>query len=131
MSNNIHHASNAPQVLATLYLGRNIPDPENHVEVTPTDLSLFFDDYVTPHFPGFTVAHNQGYWKGNPEAVVVVTILAPDSDSLRNQVRQIAEQYKTRFSQEAVAYSFTPCEFTLDCWPFGPVKAYHRDGKGY
>lgn len=33
--------------------------------------------------------------------------------------------------QEAVAYAFTACEFTLNCWPFGPVGAYHREGKGY
>jgi len=91
----------------------------------------FLREEIAPHFPGFTAVTAEGFWKGEPEPMMQVVILAEDSGATRAAVRFIAERYKTQFAQEAVAYSFTPCEFTLDCWPFGPVKAYHKDGKGY
>jgi hypothetical protein len=125
---NIHKAPNPSQVKAEIFFGMNVPDSTSVSEARFTE---FLDGYVTPTFPGFTLAANVGYWKGQIETVRVLTILAADSDSLRNTIRQIAERYKTEFAQEAVAYAFTPCEFTLDCWPYGPVKAYHKDGKGY
>jgi hypothetical protein len=131
---NIHKAPNAPQVSVDMYFGGNIPagtlSKEGDV-ISQAEFNEFLVEEVTPTFPGFTLATNKGYWKGQPETVRVLTILTADSDSLRNTIRMIAERYKTRFTQEAVAYSFTACEFTLDCWPYGPVKAYHRDGKGY
>lgn len=125
---NIHRAPNKMGVKATLYFGANIPKGGT---VTPELFKCFLLDHVVPHFPGFTVSVDNGYWKGEAEVVRCLTILAPDSDALREQIRWFAEQYKTRFAQEAVAYDFTPCEFTLDCWPFGPVKTYHTPGKGY
>lgn len=132
---NIHKAPNAPQVRVDMYFGDNIPSlnipGHDPAYVGGENFTRFLNDYVTPTFPGFTVTTAEGYWKGKPEIVRVLTILAADSDSLRNTVRQIAERYKTEFSQEAVAYSFTATEFTLDCWPYGPTGAYHRPGKGY
>lgn len=129
---NIHKAPNAPQVMAQIYFGGNITSGDGvTIHIGGEAFARFLNDYITPTFPGFTVTTAQGYWKGRPETVRVLTILAPDSDGLRNNVRQFAERYKTEFAQEAVAYSFTACEFTLDCWPYGPVRAYHRDGKGY
>lgn len=139
---NIHKAPNTPQVRADIFFGANIPEASQKIEydgsvaymqdqVTDDMFARFLNDYVTPAFPGFTVTTARGYWKGKPEIVRVLTLLASDSNSFRDTVRQYAERYKTEFGQEAVAYSFTACEFALDCWPFGPVKAYHRDGKGY
>lgn len=125
---NIHKAPNPPQVRAELFFGRKTPGGRH---VLGDDFQAFLRDEIAPTFPGFSVSHIDGWWKGQHEPASVVTILAADSDSLRNSIRMIAERYKTRFEQEAVAYAFTPCEFTLDCWPYGPVKAYHRDGKGY
>lgn len=141
MSNKIHNAPQPAQVKATLYFGDNIPNsgetspidgqvlPDR--KVTETLFRAFLKDHIMPHFPGFTITNGAGYWKGELETVRMVTILSQDSDAFRNQVRQFAEQYKTRFSQEAVAYEFVAAAFTLDCWPFGPVKAYHKEGKGY
>lgn len=125
---NIHKAPNPAQVRAELFFGRAIP---GGAHVGHEDFKDFLVTEIAPTFPGFSVAHIDGYWKGEAEPASIVTILAADSDSLRNSIRMIAERYKTRFTQEAVAYAFTPCEFTLDCWPYGPTTAYHRPGKGY
>jgi len=129
---NIHKSPNAPQAMATIYFGGNIPGQEFPAcDVSQDRFAEFLNDYVTPSFPGFTVTTAQGYWKGKPETVRVLTLLAADAHSFRDTVRQIGERYKTEFGQEAVAYAFTSCEFTLDCWPYGPVKTYHTNGKGY
>lgn len=132
---NICKAPAPAQVMAQLFFGANIPNargPEFGEEtyVTPEAFAQYLE-HVTPHFPGFTITTAQGYWKGKPETVRVLSILMPDTDAGRNQIRYFAEQYKTLFAQEAVAYAFTPCSFQLDCWPFGPVKTYHTEGKGY
>jgi hypothetical protein len=124
----IHHAPDPAQIKATLYFGANVPNGDY---VTDALFAQFLEDEITPQFPGFTVMHGQGYWKGKPEIVRALSILAPDTNDFRGRIRAFAERYKTRFHQEAVAYDFTSCEFTLDCWPYGPVAAYHRTGKGY
>lgn len=128
MRKDIHAAAPVPQVLATMYFGANVPDGTHVGDVA---FNRFIADSITPRFPGFTLKKCRGYWKGEPETVRVVTILGEDDNSFRTNVRIIAEHYKSDFGQEAVAYSFTPCEFTLNCWPYGPVGAYHRAGKGY
>ncbi len=140
---NIHKSPNPPQVRADIYFGGNIPEASQFIEreidgvpymqdqITDTMFGRFLEEYVTPNYPGFTVTTSQGYWKGKPETVRILTLLAPDSNSFRDNVRMMAERYKTEFGQEAVAYAFTACEFALDCWPFGPIKTYHREGKGY
>lgn len=128
MLKDIHHAAPLPQVMATLYFGANIPAGAT---VSDSDFARFLADSVTPRFPGFTLATLDGYWKGEPEKVRVLTLLHEDDSSFRTNVRIIAEHYKSDFGQEAVAYSFTPCEFTLNCWPYGPVGAYHKAGLGY
>lgn len=124
---NICNSPNPPQVKATLYLGASIAG-----SFAVTD--EMFRDYlthVTPHYPGFTLAACEGYWKGEPEVVRILTLLMMDTGQARQQVRGFAEQYKTMFQQDAVAYDFTACEFQLDCWPYGPVKTYHQPAKGY
>lgn len=126
---NICKAPNNAQCRATLYLGANIGDA--YGAVTPDLFTRYLVDYIVPQFPGFTVTTGDGYWKGKPELVRMVHILMMDTDAARNEIRQFAERYKTEFQQEAVAYEFAPVEFSLDCWPFGPVKAYHTPGKGY
>lgn len=131
MRKDIHAAAPMPQVLATMYFGANIPDPVSFHVVTDTEFQRFIEDSITPRFPGFTIGDMTGYWKGKPERVRVVTILGEDDSSFRTNVRIIAEHYKQDFGQEAVAYSFSPCEYTLNVWPFGPVATYHKPGKGY
>lgn len=128
MSRDIHNQPPAAQFLATIYFGRNCPDGSF---VTAGLFAEFLGESVTPHYPGFTLMSGEGYWKGKPELVTVLTVLLEDDSNARHGIRSIAEQYKTRFVQDAVAYSFTPCQFALNCWPYGPVSTYHRDGKGY
>lgn len=126
----IHSAPCAPQVMAQFWFGENIPGCDVEL-VDSTTFKAFLTDSVMPHFPGFTIQHAIGYWKGEQEGCRVLTILAEDSDGFRAQCRMIAEHYKTRFNQEAVAYAFTATQFTMDVWPHGPVAAYHRSGLGY
>lgn len=123
----IHNAPCAPQVMATLYLGTSAAGG-GHVHRGQFD--MFIADSVTPRFPGFTMRDVIGYWKGEQEACREIVILAEDSDAFRHDIRTIAEHYKSRFNQEAVAYSFTVAQFTLNCWPFGPVAKYHELDKG-
>lgn len=128
------HSDPAPSMCkATLYFGASIPayEGQNDFEVTDADFAKYLEGYITPQFPGFTVMLQEGYWKGKSEKVRLLTILAPDAGQFRNVIRGFAEVYKTAFNQEAVAYDFTPCQFALDCWPFGPVKSYHKPAKGY
>ena len=143
MRKDIHQAAPLPQIMATIYFGASIPKASQRVEyksgavpymqdqVTDAAFARFIRDSITPRFPGFTLAKLEGYWKGEPETVRVVTILAEDDKSFRTNIRIMAEHYKSDFGQEAVAYSFAPVEFTLNCWPYGPIGAYHKAGLGY
>lgn len=145
MRKDLHSAAPMPQVMATLYFGANVPGREMVLVEEPmtgalmpvasgvsdAEFARFIRDSITPRFPGFTLAKLQGYWKGEPELMRVVTTLAEDDSSFRTSIRILAEHYKSDFRQEAVAYSFAPVEFTLNHWPYGPVGAYHKAGKGY
>lgn len=127
--NEVHKAPCRPQVLAQFWFGMNIPGSVSGVDLR--DFESFLADSVTPHFSGFSIVDATGYWKGEKEYCRVLSILSEDSDSFRNQCRIIAEHYKTRFQQEAVAYAFSATQFTMDVWPHGPVAAYHKPGLGY
>lgn len=122
------HAPGNGQVKAEIFFGMNKPDG---TMVPLNEFNTFLREDISHTFPGFSCTLLQGWWKGQPEVAHCVTILADDSASFRQSIRWIAERYKTQFGQEAVAYAFTAAEFTLDCWPFGPVAAYHRPGLGY
>lgn len=128
MHKDICHAPARQQVEVKIFFGLACPSGDM---VQLGELETFLREEVTHIFPGFSVSHVRGFWKGQPEPAAIVTILSDDTGPMRQNVRVIAERYKTRFEQEAVAYSFTACEYTLNCWPFGPVGAYHREGKGY
>ena len=99
----IHNAPCAPQVKAELYFGTSAA---GRAMIGADDFASFIAGSVTPHFPGFTLMHCVGYWKGEAEECRVLSILAEDSDAFRAEIRIIAEHYKSRFNQEAVAYSF-------------------------
>lgn len=124
----IHASQPNPQVKAEIYFGLSIAGKQ---AVDADTFAAFLGRAVTPHFPGFAVQNVLGYWKGEPEAAAVLIILGDDVGQFRQQIRSIAEMYKSDFLQEAVAYSFTPCSFALNCWPFGPVASYHKPGLGY
>lgn len=98
---------------ATLYLGANI---EGKPGVTSSDFARFLEEFVTPHFPGFTVRDTVGYWKGQPEHSRELIILAEDGASpfFHDKVELIADAYKTKFRQEAVMISYEPVSVLWD-----------------
>lgn len=106
---------------ATLYLGANI---DGKPSVTSTDFAAFLEQFVTPHFPGFTVRDTVGYWKGKPEHSRELVIIGEDGASpfFYDTVEWIADAYKTGFRQEAVMISYEPVSVLWDI----PTKVpYH------
>lgn len=87
-----------------LYLGRNIPDTTD--TVTEQQVSDFLRFVVTPRFDGFTVQEALGYWKGQPEQTVVLTICCEAYD--QPKVAEIAQLYKAQFKQDSVAVQQLP-----------------------
>ncbi|MDQ6799320.1 MAG: DUF3574 domain-containing protein [Acidobacteriota bacterium] len=85
------------QVSDTLYFGTEKPD---HTVVTDAEWQQFLHDVVTPRFPGFTHWEAHGSWKNKAEETHVLVIIHPNGGSAA--IAQIIDQYKRRFSQEAV-----------------------------
>jgi hypothetical protein len=85
------------QVSDTLYFGTDKPD---HTVVTETEWRQFLREVVTPRFPGFTHWEAHGSWKDQPEETHVLVIVHPSGQSAA--IAQIIDEYKRRFSQEAV-----------------------------
>lgn len=76
--------------------------------VTLDDWTRFLNTSITPRFPqGFTVWQASGQWQGEDGAIVreasyMLNLLHPDDEHSENAVRAIADEYKSRFRQEAV-----------------------------
>ena len=76
--------------------------------VTPGEWTEFLRISVTPRFPqGLTVWQASGQWKGADNTIVheasfVLSLVHPDDESSEAAVRAIANEYKSRFSQESV-----------------------------
>ena len=76
--------------------------------VTPEEWTEFLRTSVTPRFPqGLTVWQASGQWKGADNTIVheasfVLSLVHPDDKSSEDAVRAIADEYKSRFSQESV-----------------------------
>ena len=87
-----------------LYLGRNIPDQT--VTVTDQQLKDFLRFVVQPRFEGFTVQEALGFWKGQPEDTVILTICCESFD--QPKVAEIAQLYKAQFKQDSVAIQLLP-----------------------
>ncbi len=94
----------------TLYFGRNRPGGT----VSETEWQRFLTEVVTPRFPqGLTVLEASGQWQGaagvvEQERSQVVTIFHPDNEAARRSIREIAQEYKRRFQQEAVLRERAP-----------------------
>ena len=82
-----------------LFCGRSIPDGG---EVTDADVDKFLDEIVTPRFPGFTSWTAIGSWRGEEERTLVLEFVHPYGREFDEKVREIAEEYRKRFHQEAV-----------------------------
>lgn len=109
-------ASIAPQVEAPvlsdrLFCGLSIPGGGT---VSQQELDAFINDVVEPRFPqGFTVWRAQGRWRGGSEEVMVLEILHPLDARLGDAVREIADEYRRRFKQEAVLRVMMPARLEM------------------
>ena len=76
--------------------------------VTPGEWTEFLQTSVTPRFPqGLTVWQASGQWQGADNTIVheasfVLSLVHPDNEPGEAGVRAIANEYKSRFSQESV-----------------------------
>ncbi len=88
-----------------LFMGRGGPDGEI---VHDDAWEVFLDEEVTPRFPdGLTVVDGEGQWRGSDgvikqERSKVLVILAPPGGGAKARLDGISQEYKQRFSQEAV-----------------------------
>ena len=91
-----------------LFMGRGGPAGEI---VDDTSWDAFLDQAVTPRFPdGLTVVDGRGQWRGSDGAIKqerskLLVILAPPG--ARQMLDEISQEYKVRFSQEAVLQTAT------------------------
>ena len=93
-----------------LFMGRGGPDGE---VVGDEAWDAFLDGEVTPRFPdGLTVVDGEGQWRGSDGAVKqerskLLLILAPPGARPRQMLDEVSQEYKIRFSQEAVLQTVT------------------------
>lgn len=97
---------------AQLFFGRAIG---TQGEVGESEFQDFLAGMVTPAFPdGLTVIDGQGQWKDAGTGALVrerskvVTILVDDPAAVRPRLDAIADAYKQRFRQDAVAIVIAP-----------------------
>lgn len=96
-----------PQVVATMYFGRNIG---GELGVSEEEWDAFVDAQITPRFPdGLTVADAAGQWR-DPDSEEIVrepsktlTVFLSEEAQGRAALDQIADAYKSQFQQQAVA----------------------------
>lgn len=94
-----------------LFCGRSIPGGG---EVTDADVTKFLDEVVQPRFPqGFTVWTAEGRWHGGSEKTLVLEVTHPFEARDDRLMREIAEEYRRRFRQEAVLRVMTPARMEL------------------
>src|SRR5215218_10533360 len=94
-----------------LYFGRDIPGGG---VVTDSAWDAFLREVVTPRFPdGLTVYRAEGQWREGDgrivrEASYVLEVMHPAGPAVDADLREIAEEYKHRFHQEAVMRATSP-----------------------
>ena len=109
--NRRYDAFDGDTVVDRLYFGRNIPGGGT---VSDGDFAGFLDQVVTPRFPkGLTVLHADGQWQGDSgridrEQSIVVEIVHAAGYNQERALREIADEYKRRFRQEAVLRVTSP-----------------------
>lgn len=93
--------------VATLYFGRNIGQA---LGVSEENWRDFVDHEVTPRFgDGLTMYDAQGQWRDSDTGAIVrepskvLMLILSDESRDRAAIQTIAEAYKARFQQQAVA----------------------------
>ena len=98
-------AAGPAQVADRLFFGQSIPGGGM---VSAEEWNAFLRDVITPRFPdGLTVWRADGQWleaRGvlAREPVIVLEVVHEPSPAVEDALREIAEEYKRRFAQEAV-----------------------------
>jgi hypothetical protein len=92
-------------VRETLYFGRNRPGGGT---ISDEEWRSFLNQVLTPRFPaGLTIVSATGQWKGQSGAVEqeqshIVTVFHAGNDRAAQAIREVAQEYKRLFQQEAV-----------------------------
>lgn len=84
-----------------IYFGRSIPSGGI---VTDLQWQTFVSQQIGYLFGGFTIQSATGYWKGQQEQTMIVTIC---TDDIRH-IEAMAAEYKQMFRQESVAILTLP-----------------------
>lgn len=101
-----------PVLSERIFCGLSIPGGGT---VSQQDIDTFIVEVVEPRFPqGFTTWRAQGRWRGGSEETMVIEILHPLDARLAEAVREIADEYRRRFKQEAVLRVMMPARMELD-----------------
>ncbi|HEV7588143.1 MAG TPA: DUF3574 domain-containing protein [Longimicrobium sp.] len=99
-----------------LFFGRTIPGGGS---VSDDEWSAFLRDVVTPRFPaGLSVWRADGQWLDSQgtlehEQTMVVEVIHAASGEVEVRLREIADEYKRRFRQDAVLRITTPARMRL------------------
>ncbi len=99
-----------------LFFGRNVPGGGT---VSDSAFAAFVDEVVTPRFPaGLTLFRADGQWRGasgrvEREPSMVVEVVHPAGPAAEADLREIADEYKRRFRQEAVLRVTIPVHMRL------------------
>jgi hypothetical protein len=108
-------------VLEKIYFGRNI---DSNTTVSDSSWEAFKRDFITPKFPqGFSVLNAEGQWRdstGNiiQEKTFLLEIIHLNDDSASYRAaRQIVDQYKSKFKQEAVLQVILPTDVNFNYSP--------------
>jgi hypothetical protein len=97
-------------IMESLYFGTAMPAGS----VTQAQWQQFLAEVITPRFPdGLTAWAAAGQWR-NPSGVLhkedsyVLHVVHPEHERFEKAVREVIDEYKSRFDQEAVLRVRTP-----------------------
>jgi len=95
-----------------LFCGLSIPGGGT---VAQAEVDAFIAEVVEPRFPeGFTVWRARGEWRGGSEETVIIEVVHPARVEHDRAVREIAQEYRRRFRQEAVLRVTMPARMELE-----------------
>lgn len=98
-------------VAERLFCGLSIPAGGT---VSQAEIDTFIREVVEPRFPqGFTLWRARGHWKGGNEDVLVIELVHPRGEARARAVEEIANEYRTRFRQEAVLRVTAPVRMQI------------------
>ncbi len=92
-----------------LYFGRSVPGHPDVLAsaglteyVSDSQVGRFLRQSVATRFDGFTVAYVEGFWRGEREDSIVVTILHNASAQDDTRIEDIRDAYRAAFAQQSV-----------------------------